>query len=447
MTTAADIAAFASDLEFDDLSPGVRDALERHLLDALGVAIAASESGTPVETAVSDLEGEGPCTCWLRGERSSLTGATMHNASLVRALDYSDAYLTPGETAHPSDCVGALLATAEYADATGEDLLAALAVAYEVLGALAEHAPVRERGFDYVTHTAVAAAAACGRLLGLERDELVDALAIVVSSQNALRVARTGAVTGWNTLAAANATRNAVYAVALAAGGVGGPADPFDGQYGWKDVVTGPFELSFTPGERVFDATIRRYVAEANAQSAVEGIVELANAERLDPTSVTQIRLETFAAARRTLGGGEGGRYEVRTRAQAVHSLPYVLAAALVDRDLSLPQYADDRIRAGDVQALLERVTVTEDPALTDRFDAGELPAVLDVTLEDGTTYRIEKETARGHPSDPLEWDDVVRKFDAITADRLDEERRGDLVAAVHSLEDRSAAQLCRLLA
>ena len=448
MTTAHDIAAFVDETTYSDLSESVRKTLTRHVLDAVGVAIATDLEGDsqPVFETVDELEAGGPCTVWGRSTQSSPTGAAMHNGTLVRELEYADAFLAPGETAHPSDCLAPIVAAGEYADRSGADLLTGLAIAYEIQGELAWNAPVREKGYDHVTHTIVAATAGTAKLLGLGREQIRHALAIAVTGHTALRATRAGAITEWNSVASANAARNAVYAVFLAKNGMYGPSDVIDGQHGWKDVITGPFELEFTPGERVHDVTNRRYVAEANAQSAVEGIVELATAEDLDPSTVTQIRLETFASARRTIGGGEGSRYDIETRTQAVHSLPYVLAVALVDRDLSLPQYDPDRIRRSDVQTLLERVEVTEDPALTERFEAGEMPAVIDVTTEDGTTYRVEKDTFHGHPSDPLEWDDLERKFDAITGEHLTAERRDDLVATIRSLEDHDVSELCSLL-
>ncbi|WP_306054466.1 MmgE/PrpD family protein [Natronococcus wangiae] len=449
MATTLEFAEFVQETDYADLSTDVRDALKRRLLDSVAIAIAAEVADPPqaVYRTVTDLEAGGPCTLWGRDRSASPVQAAMHNTALVRYLDYMDSFLAPGETPHPSDNVGAVVAAGEYTDAGGEDLLAGLAVAYEIQAELAWNAPVREKGFDHVTHTVVSAAAGASKVLGLDLEETRNAIAIAGTGHNALRVTRTGAITEWKGLASANAARNAVYAAMLAKNGVMGPRGLFEGQKGWQDVVTGPFEIDLTPGERVRDVMTKRYVAETYAQSAVEGIVELAEGEDLDPDDVSGIKLETFAGAKLIIGGGEGNRYEVASRAQADHSLPYMLAAALIDRDLSLAQYEPERIRRNDVQDLLRIVDVTENPELTERFENGEMPAVIDVTMDDGTTYRVEKDAFRGHPIDPIGWEGLEDKFRTLTEDRVDAERRAELLETIRSLEDRDVADLTALLA
>ncbi|MFC4439749.1 MULTISPECIES: MmgE/PrpD family protein [Natrialbaceae] len=449
MTTTIEFAEFVRETDYDDLSGDVRDALKRRLLDSVGIAIAAEVAGPPraVYRTVTELEAGGPCTLWGRDGGASPVQAAMHNTALVRYLDYMDSYLAPGETPHPSDNIGAVVAAGEYAGATGEELLAGLAVAYEIQAELAWNAPVREKGFDHVTHTVISAAAGASKLLGLDLEETRNAVAIAGTGHNALRVTRTGGITEWKGLASANAARNAVYAAMLAKNGVAGPRDAFEGQKGWQDVVAGPFDVDLTPGERVHDVMTKRYVAETYAQSAVEGIVELAESQDLDSDEVAGIKLETFAGAKLIIGGGEGNRYEVGNRAQADHSLPYMLAAALIDRDLSLAQYEPERIRRNDVQDLLRIVDVTEDPELTERFENGEMPAVIDVTMDDGTTYRVEKDAFRGHPTDPIGWEGLEEKFETVTAEHVDAERRDEIVETIRSLEDRDVADLTALLA
>ncbi|MFC4245786.1 MmgE/PrpD family protein [Natribaculum luteum] len=449
MTSTFELASFVQETDYDDLSDDVRDALKRRVLDSVGIAIAAEVAEPPevVFRTVSDLEADGPCTLWGRDAGASPVGAATHNTALVRYLDYMDSFLAPGETPHPSDNLGSILAAGEYADRSGAQLLAGLAIAYEIQGELAWNAPVRERGFDHVTHTVVSAAAGAAKLLGLDREQTRNAIAIAGTGHNALRVTRTEGINEWKGVASANAARNAVYAAMLAKNGMEGPRNLFEGQKGWKDVISGPFELELSPGERVHDVMTKRYVAETYAQSAVEGVIELAESEAIDPDAVAQIRLETFAGAKLIIGGGEGSRYEVDSRAQADHSLPYMLAVALIDRELGFEQYEPERIRADDVQQLLRTVEVTEDPELTDRFESGEMPAVIDVTMDDGTTFRIEKDAFHGHPRNPIGWADLEEKFDRTAGEYLDETRRDEIVETIRTLEEHDVADLTELLA
>jgi 2-methylcitrate dehydratase len=449
MTTTAALADFALSVEYDDLSEAVREGLRKRVLDSLGIAVGAMDAAPTeqVRDTVTDLEPGGPCRLWGTDRAASPVGAAMYNTALVRYLDFMDSFLAPGETPHPSDNVAAVVAVAEQRGLSGAELLASIAVAYEVQGELAWNAPVRDRGWDHVTHTVISAAVGAGRAAGLDREALCNAVGIAGTAHNALRVTRTGGINEWKGLASANAARNAVYSVALADHGVEGPVDLFEGQKGWKQVVSGEFSVDLDPGcERVLDTMTKRYVAETYAQSAVEGIVELAERHDIQPEQVERIDLETFAGAALIIGGGEGDRYEVETKAQADHSLPYMLAAALIDREMTNAAYDPERIARADVQRLLRTVTVEEDPALTERFEAGQMPATLAVELADGTVHRVEKEAFEGHPTRPVSWEALEEKFETMTRERYDEARRRELIETVRHLEDHDVTDLVALL-
>ncbi len=446
MTTTAEIADFVTETEFDDLSEETVDELKKRVLDSLGIAVGAMGE-RPVEavrTTVEEMDGSG-CTLW-GGGAASPPDATMLNTAYVRYLDYMDSFLAPGETPHPSDNVAGLVACGEYEDCAGDDLLTAVGIAYEVQGELAWNAPVRDRGWDHVTHTVISATAGAAKLLGLDREETRSAIGIAGTAHNALRVTRTEGISEWKGLASANAARNGVYSAMLAKNGVEGPTNLFEGQKGWKHIVSGDFEVDFSPGERVHDVMAKKYVAETYAQSAVEGIIELAEAEDIDPDDVESIHLDTFAGAKLIIGGGEGSRYEVETKAQADHSLPYMLAVSLIDREMTNAQYEPERIRRDDVQELLRTVEVEEDDELTDRFEAGEMPAVIDVRMEDGTTHHVEKADFEGHPNNSMSWEQIETKFDRMAGTRYDESRREQIVETVLQLETREIADLVALL-
>ncbi|MFB6104881.1 MAG: MmgE/PrpD family protein [Halobacteriaceae archaeon] len=449
MTTTAELADFALAVEYDDLSPAVRTELKKRLLDSVGIAVGAM-GATPTdqvfETVVATESGGG-CRLWGSDRHASPVGAAMYNTALVRYLDFMDSFLAPGETPHPSDNIAAAIAAAADVDADGRRLLESVGAAYEVQGELAWNAPVRDRGWDHVTHTVISAAVGAGVARGLDREELRNAIGIAGTAHNALRVTRTGGINEWKGIASANAARNAVYAVLLAEHGMEGPTNLFEGQKGWQQVIAGEFSVDLDPGcTRVFDTMTKRYVAETYAQSAVEGIIDLARTEDIDPDEVDRINLETFHGAALIIGGGEGDRYDVETKAQADHSLPYMLAAALIDRELWADAYDPDRIQRDDVQSLLRTVEVEEDPALTERFEAGEMPAVITIDLADGTTYHIEKDAFRGHPTDPIGWDALETKVERMTEDRYDDAHRERLVDTIRAIEDHSVTDLTRLL-
>jgi len=448
MTSTAELANFIESVSYSDFSDETTEELKKRVLDSAGIAIGAmgEPSVDAVGETVTEFGTEGPCRLWGRGERAPPDQAAMYNTALVRYLDYMDSFLAPGETPHPSDTIASVIACGEVVDASGRELIEAIGVAYEVQGELAWNAPVRDKGWDHVTHTVIAAAAGAGKVLGLDGEQLRNALGIAGTAHNALRVTRTGGINEWKGLASANAARNAVYSCFLAHNGVEGPTNLFEGQKGWKDTISGEFEVDLDPDcERVFDTMTKRYVAETYAQSAVEGVIELAVEHDITADEVASIHLDTFAGAKLIIGGGEGSRYEVETKAQADHSLPYMLAVALIDRELTNAAYNRERIASEDVQKLLRTVTVDENSSFTERFEAGEMPARVEIELADETSYEAEKSAFRGHPTDLMDWEAVEAKFHEMARQRYDDTHRYGFVDTVRTLEQYDVTDITEL--
>jgi 2-methylcitrate dehydratase len=129
---------------------------------------------------------------------------SIYNSALIRDLDFNDSYLAKGETCHPSDNLGALLAAGEWIGAKGRDLMTALAVAYQVQCRLSDVAPVRARGFDHTVQGAYGVAAGLSKVLRLDPSQTANAIAISGTAFNALRVTRTGKLSHWKGLAYPN---------------------------------------------------------------------------------------------------------------------------------------------------------------------------------------------------------------------------------------------------
>jgi 2-methylcitrate dehydratase len=159
MTVVEDLARFVDTSSWSDFSASARDALKIRMLDSLACAFGALDA-PPVEAVRAELRefGGRPLCTLIGGGRTAPDRAALYNGALVRYLDFNDSYFAPGETCHPSDNLAPVLAAAEYANASGRDLLTAIAVAYQVQCRLADEAPVRAKGFDHTTQGAYAVA-------------------------------------------------------------------------------------------------------------------------------------------------------------------------------------------------------------------------------------------------------------------------------------------------
>jgi len=445
-----ELARFVCRSRWEEISGPAREQLKLRVLDSLGVALGALD-GEPVKMVGEQVQefGGAPLCTLIGAGKSAPDRAALYNGALVRYLDFNDSYLAPGETCHPSDNLAPVLAAAEYAHADGRTLLTALAVAYQVQNRLSEVAPVRAKGFDHTTQGAYAVAAGVSRALGLDEHRTANAIAIAGTSLNALRVTRTGALSHWKGLAYPATAFAATHAAFLAMRGVAGPREVFEGNKGFIDAIAGPFEIDWSREdlESVRRTILKRYNAEIHSQSAIEALLELRSEHGLTGAEMQRIELDTFQVAFDIIGGGEeGSKYEVHSKEQADHSLPYLLAVALLDGQVLPEQYLPDRIAADDVQQLLRRVDVRPDPGLSERFPA-QHSARVRLHLRDGRVLEREQHDYEGFHTRPMGWDAVRAKFDRLAVRHAPSGLRARIQAAVSELDELPVEELTRLLA
>ena len=443
------LACFAAGASYDDLSEAAREQLKIRVLDALACALGAL-GGEPVRIVraqVDEFGGSGPCSLF-GGGSAAPDRAAFYNSALVRYLDFNDSYLAKGETCHPSDNLGAVLAAAEYAGASGRDFLAALALAYQVQCRLSDVAPVRDAGFDHVTQGAYAVAAGVARALGLDPIRTAHAIAIAGTAFNALRVTRTGRLSHWKGLAYPNVAGAVTFTTLLARRGITGPLEVFEGEKGFMDAVAGYFELNWEKEnlERVTRTILKQYDAEVHSQSVLEAVLELRGREHLPAADVARVEVDIFDVAYRIIGGGEeGDKVAVGTKEEADHSLPFLVAVALLDGQVMPEQYRPERIRRDDVQTLLRRVTVHPDEALSKRFPA-EMPCRVRVTLRDGRVLTAERADYSGFLTHGRTWEAVRKKFERLAAPHTSAALRDRIAAVVAELERFQVTDLASLL-
>jgi 2-methylcitrate dehydratase len=449
ITQAERLAAFVARVSYDDLSRAACCHLKIRILDSLGCAIGAlgGKPIKPLRAQIEDFGGNAHSTL-IGGGQTSPAQAAFYNSALVRYLDFNDSYLAKGETCHPSDNMGATLAAAEYARRSGREFLAALAVAYQVQCRLSDVAPVRARGFDHTTQGAFAVAAGVSKALGLDVARTANAIAICGTAFNALRVTRTGALSHWKGLAYPNTAFGCVYATFLAMRGVTGPLEVFEGNKGFMDTISGRFEIDWSREdlERVTRTIVKKYNAEIHSQPAIEGILELKAEHGFIAAEVASVEIETFDVAYNIIGGGvEGDKRVVRTKEEADHSLPYIIAVAILDDQVMPEQYGPERIGRPDVQSLLRKIRVRPSVDYSRRFP-DEMPFRIKVPLNDGRILTKEKRDYEGFLHRPMNWETVARKFERLSAPYIDGELRREIIEAVANLEEIETSDLTRLL-
>ncbi len=452
--TTDQLVTYARSFSTAQLSGSVRAATVDRIVDSIACAIVGSEAEA-ARIAIESARGthsDAPATVFGAGFTTSAELAAFANTSMVRTYDWNDGMLAQGG-GHPSDMIPAILAAGETVHASGEQILMGIALAYELLGALGNSAPVRDRGWDQGTFMGVSAALAVGRLFDLDEDQLANAASLALVPHIPLRVNRTGLLSMWKGCASASAMHSALFAVRLARGGMTGPDEPFEGKTGLWDQVTGPFEVSLPadPGGRmvVEISHLKQFPAETHGQALLGLMPKVREWRPVD--EIESIGIETYWQAYHEIAM-HPSKWDPMTREVADHSLPYLLAVALVDGTISTrDSFTPERIGDPTLRPLMRKIVVTEDPEFTAVFRppgkgiSGQPRARLTVVSTAGDRFVEEVTYHRGHYMNPMSRADIDAKFDAASAGVVSDATRDRIRAAWWNVGD--ADDICDVMA
>ncbi|TYL46018.1 MmgE/PrpD family protein [Nocardioides sp. BGMRC 2183] len=428
----------------------VRAAL-RHLLDGLGTAIAGARThaAVPAVRVATALGGPPEATVLGTATRVSAPAAALANGTLVHALDFDDTHA--GGLVHATAVVlPAAFAVGEQVGVRGREVVEAAVVGYEVACRVAAAAPYgfHAQGLHATMVAGVfSSAAVTARLLGLDAATTTHALGIAGSQAGGLLAfLATGAST--KQLHPGFASQSGITAARLAAAGATGPETVFDGPHG------------------VYDALAPAAVAagRVDAASIVEGLGERWETTRIGikPWPTCQLAHATMAAAQQALTAAEASAADIVALHARVHpdsaavvcaddrdltrpasgyaakfSLPWSVAALLVDGAVGIETYAEDAICRPELSALSAHITwdVEEAPQTV----AADAPGDVEIVLADGRTATGHVDRSPGGGAHPLGDDELFAKFAGNVG-----ERARDLAAAVHALPE--AADLATTL-
>src|SRR5262245_49180963 len=363
--TVRRIADYASRLSFADLPADAIHTCKRRIIDALGCAVAAFDAEPCRIARALALRSEAADGARVLGtaRRALPELAAFANAAMGRYLDGNDCF--PGGGGHPSGVIAPVLAAAQVAGADARAAIAAIVVGYEVHRALHESLRVMTKGFDHAFYPAVAAAAAAANVLRLDHARTINAIALAVTANLPLAVTRRGRLSMWKGVAEANGARNGLFAALLAQAGMTGPDKPFEGALGLHHLL-GPVDAGLIGRAplAIESAEMKHYVTEYHSQGPLAAALSLSAG--LDVADIAAIHIRTYAFAHHEIGRGPE-KWRPTTRETADHSLPYIVAASLVDGAFDDAIFAPARLADPRVLALADRITVAEDPRSEER--------------------------------------------------------------------------------
>ena len=431
------LAAYAHALRYDDLDAATVERVKVHVIDTTGCGIGAFEERAVRICREIALAVPGTATVIGTGRRTTPDLASFANGAAFRYLDFNDTYV--GRFAvHPSDNIAACLAVAETERATAQDLITAIALAYEVNSRLVDSLDIATRGWDPPVFSLPAVALAVGTLMKLDPERLTHAVGLAINDHIPLAQTRVQTLSDWKGLAAAEAARNAVFAALLARGGVTGPAPIFEGHSGFFKQVSGPANVDVDAfGRRgvpfrIHQCSLKAYPAVIYTQTAIVAGIEVAK----EVGSLDRIAVIEIATTRRGFErtGIEPEKWSPQTRETADHSLPYITARAIVDGHITNESFAAQMYRDPRILAFMQKIKVSEDPILTAR-GGGAVPTRVTAILLDGRRISREIDYAPGFAAQPMDRDEVERKFRGNVGKRWPQEHTDTVLQALWALD------------
>ncbi len=439
-TITAHLSRWASGLRFEDLSTeAVREA-RRYLLDSIGCALGGylqHDAKIALEVLGANA-GRGPCTVIGTGEKVDPITASLLNALMVRVMDYNDIYWKQ-DPSHPSDIIPAAIACCERKGKGGRDLILGIVLGHEIEQRLCEAAfpGIRERGWHHATFTALASPVVAGAMLGLRWEQIQHAIGISGSRQATLGAVTAGKLSMMKNTVDPMATQSGVLAALLAEGGYTGPEHVIDGKEGLVECLGPEWRLEILTeglGEswRITRCGMKAYPTEALTHAPISCVLDIVRKNDLTPDRVKKVHIRSLSRAADILA--DPSKYDPRTKETADHSLPYVIAAALVQRRVTPAEFTNEKIMDPTIRAQLEKVQVVADPEIEKLFP--ELQRVV-VTITDtsGAEFTSQVDYPKGDPRNPLTDEEVVEKFEALAAPVLPRDAVDQVEETVWSLE------------
>jgi 2-methylcitrate dehydratase PrpD len=446
MTVTAELARFAASLRYEDLPEDLVERMRKALLDGLAIMLGAADFGRvngdrELTTYLDDTAPSGASTVVGFGRRTTPMMAAFANGSLCEVLDYQDCNLT-ARIHNGSAVTPAVLALAEASGASGRDVLTAMLAGFEV-GTRLGHAvqPAHwHRGFQMTgTFGTSGAAAAAGRLLGLSAEAMASALGVsgfIMPVSNGDNVFKGHSVKPVHGGQPALCGISSAY---LAKAGYG--AGPLEGEEprhhaalrilgdGNPDIERAVAGLGETWATR--ELAFKPYPIGLLIIGPVEVILDQLTQHRRDHGEVAAIEVRSYHDAWKFTG--EKYTTTESNFVDAHLSIPYCIAAALMDGTMTPRQFDKKRLCDPAVHALARRVTVAEDDEMSARYPH-EWPVEVTLVMSGGERLRGAVDQVKWSPRRPPSWDDLAAKFAGLAEPVIGSAKVGqaiDFVAAV----------------
>jgi len=445
-TISRQIAEFAVGLGYEDLSPEAIHEVKRYLYDSLACAYGGyhTRDAGILRDIYKDMGGKPEATIIGFGDRIPAVNATLVNSLMIRALDYNDIYWKE-DPSHPSDLIPAALSVGELVGASMKEVIVGIILAYEFEMRLCEFAVpgVRERKWHHATLTQFVSPIVAGRMLGLTVEQMVNAIGISGCHNHTIGCPTAGKLTMMKNTVDPMAVQSGVFAALMAQRGYTGTQAVFEGKEGLMDVF-GPKwaeeKLLGGLGEqfKILECSMKGFPTEALTHTHLTCMLKVVKENDITPEQIESATVTTIARACDILF--DPHKYRPESRETADHSLPYCLAAAIVDRQVSTASFSEEKLKDPRIWAVIDKIKGEASVEFENMFPAKQ-PSKVVVRTNDGKEYSAYLEYPKGDAREPMTEEDLDIKFAGLAEGLLPAEKQKKLKETIFNCEKISARE------
>jgi 2-methylcitrate dehydratase len=440
------IAEFAVSLSYKDIPDPVVNEVKRYLYDSAGCAYGGyhTKDVRILREIYTRMGGAGEATLLAFGDKMPAVNATLVNALMIRALDFNDIYWKE-DPSHPSDIIPAALAMGELVGSSMKDVIVAIVLAYEFEMRLCEFAVpgVRERKWHHATLTQFVSPIVAGKLLGLNIDQMVNAIGISGCHNHTIGCPTAGKLTMMKNTVDPMAVQSGVFAALMAERGYSGTEAVFDGKEGLMDVFGPDWSREKLLGNlggkfKILECSMKAFPTEALTHTHITATLKVVRENKISFDQIEQVTVTTIARACDILF--DPHKYRPESRETADHSLPYCIAVALVDHQITTKSFSDEKMKDPRIWQVIDKIKGEASAEFEKMFPAKQ-PSKVVVKTKDGREFSAYLEYPKGDPREPMSIEDIETKFNALSDGLLNAPRQKEVRDTIFSCEKLNARE------
>ncbi len=449
------------------VTEAVKDMIINRIIDNASVAIASinrSAVKTARAMAMAHPRKQGATLFGLPASaKFDCEWAAWANGTAVRELDYHDTFLA-ADYSHPGDNIPPLLAVAQQTQkANGQDLLQAIATAYEIHVGLVKAICLHQHKKDHIAHLAPATAAGIGTLLKLSTEEIYQAIQQAVHVSFTTRQSRKGEISSWKAYAPAHSGKLAIEAVDRCMRGEGAPSPIYEGEdsvIAW--MLDGPkaqYEIELPEKGQPKLAILETYTKEHSAEYQSQALIDLAFKMRDKISDFNLIEDVTIYTSHHThyvigTGSNDPQKFDPQASRETLdHSIMYIFAVALEDGKWHhVHSYSPERAQRPQTISLWQKIKTVEAPEWTSKYhdpdpNKKQFGGRVEIRLKNGDKLIDELGVANAHPAGarPFTRTQYISKFKTLTEGLISEKESLRFLNLVQNLSELNAQDLLEL--